>query len=127
MKAFGPNTISLIKQNQKGKVMFQGRLPFEKFGKFAELTDSSESRGSFEKASTCQATSEPENLNDDVIDVSDHEDEATAAPNAIVAEEHDLHNMNVQSDFVEGSNKELTEIEGGEEVDYEDLDLSGYD
>ena len=35
MKAFGPKTVSLIKQNRKGKIMFHGKYPLMKFGKFA--------------------------------------------------------------------------------------------
>ena len=53
-------------------------------------------------------------MNDDVIIVSDHEIE-NVTPSTIFAEDHDLTNVVVQSDFSEGTTKEVTETEGGEE------------
>ncbi|KAL7602938.1 hypothetical protein Lser_V15G19704 [Lactuca serriola] len=125
MKAFGPNTISLMKKNQKGKIMFQEKYRLEKFGKFAELTDSSESHGSPEQTSIDHASSEYANISDDIIDVSDHGEETAAAQTVSVAEEHNFINVTVQSDFDGGSTEEFTEAEEGEEN--ERVDLSGYD
>ena len=89
MKSLGSNTIGLIKQNRKGKFTFQGRYPLVKFGAFSELSESSEN----------EESSEPLDSANDVITVSEHEDDKVP-PIAIVAEEQDtMTNVEVQSDF----------------------------
>ena len=52
---------------------------------FAKLNEPSESHGSSDRVTSEQVSSE-----DDVITVSDHDDDE-ATPATIVAEEHDLH------------------------------------
>lgn len=89
MKSLGPNTIGLIKQNRKGKVTFQGKYPLLNFVMFAESSEASGSHESYDRMT----------VDDDVIPVSDHE-ENRVPPAAIVAEEHDLMSMHVQSHFI---------------------------
>ena len=52
MKSLGPHIGGLIKQNCKGKFVFQGKYPLVKFGKFAELNEASDSHGSSDKLSS---------------------------------------------------------------------------
>lgn len=73
MKSLGPHTVGLIKQNHKGKVIFQGKYPLVMFGKFAKLDESSESYGSSDKISIEPTSLDRVISNDDVIAVSDHE------------------------------------------------------
>ena len=129
MKSLGPHTVGLIKQNRRGKVIFQGKYPLEKFGKFAELNESSESYGSSDKASFEPASSEKSSANDNVITVSydeNREEEETPTPEANVAEEHDLIPAHVQSDYVERTVATETEAEGDKNYSFADLDLTGY-
>ena len=58
MKSLGPHTIGLIKQNRKGKVVFQGLYPLVKFGRFAEPNEATESHGSSDKISLEHTSSE---------------------------------------------------------------------
>ena len=81
-----------MKHNRKGKVVFVGKYPLVKFGLFTELSDASESNDSSDHMES----------DDDVIIVSEHENEIVR-PVAIVADEHDnMINVVVQSDFNEG-------------------------
>ncbi|KAL7594810.1 hypothetical protein Lser_V15G29254 [Lactuca serriola] len=124
MKSLGPHTVGLIKQNWRGKVIFQGKYPLEKFGKFAELNESSESYESSDKASSEPASSEKSSANDDVITVSNdenREEEETPTPEANVAEEHYLIPANVQSDYVERTVTTKTEVEGYKHDSLDDI------
>ncbi|KAL7596831.1 hypothetical protein Lser_V15G29616 [Lactuca serriola] len=100
IKSLGPHTFGLIKQNRKGKVVFQGLHPLVKFGNFAEIDESSESHGTSEKALS-DPTSSENVMFDDVITISDHDADETATVNA------------------QGSRAE-TDL-------YEDLNLTGFD
>nr|KAJ0193478.1 hypothetical protein LSAT_V11C800389040 [Lactuca sativa] len=102
MKSLGPYTVGLIKQNLKGKVVFQGKYQLVKFGKFAELNEASESHGSSDKLSYEPTSSERVISDDDIITMSDHDvEEDTMVPDALVVEEHDLTSVRVQSDYDE--------------------------
>ena len=80
MKSLCPYTVGLIKQNRKGKVIFQGLYPLEKFGKFIESDEPTESYDSSEQTSSEQAFAEKSTPNNIVIDVS--EDEGTERDNS---------------------------------------------
>lgn len=83
-----------------------------KFGRFAELNESSESHGTSDKVSSEPTSSERVISEDDVITVSDHaEEEDTPAPNAQIGEEHNLTSVHVQSDYNEGLSKSRTETD----------------
>ena len=62
VKSLGANTFSLMKQNRKGKFMFEGKYPLVNLGQFAEDRDSSSIESSFEFIET----------EDDVITTSEH-------------------------------------------------------
>ena len=98
MKSLGTHTVRLIKQNRKGKVVFQGLYPLVKFGRFAEPNEASESHGSSDKISSDPTSSEKVISEGDVIIVSDQEGEVTVSPNVSVAEEHDLQSVHVEID-----------------------------
>ena len=74
MKSLGPHTVGLIKQNRKGKVVFQGLYLLVKFGRFAELNEASESHGSSDKVPSEPTSSERVILEEYVIIVSDQEE-----------------------------------------------------
>ncbi|KAL7597760.1 hypothetical protein Lser_V15G25577 [Lactuca serriola] len=122
MKSLGPHTIGIIKQNRKGKVVFQGLYPLVKFGRFAEPNEANESYGSSDKISSKHTSSEKVISEGDVIIVSDQEGEETAAPVVSVAEEHDLQDVQVEGAYNEGSSKNTAEPN-----QFEDLNLTGFD
>nr|KAJ0212894.1 hypothetical protein LSAT_V11C400222420 [Lactuca sativa] len=68
-----------MKQNRKGKHMFEGKYPLVKFGQFAEVSSVSDTKSS----------SVYEETEDEVITAFEHE-EQHVAPMEIVAEEHVL-------------------------------------
>lgn len=122
MKSLGPHTIGLIKQNRKGKVIFQGLYPLVKFGQFAEPNEATESHRSSDNISSELTSSEKVISEGDVISVSDQEGEETVAPAVSVAEEHDLQIVQVEGDYNERSSKNTAEPN-----QYEDLDLTDFD
>lgn len=77
LKYLGSSTFGLMKQNRKGKFMFEGKFPLVKFGKFAEVSD----------PSTTESSSAYKEFEDDVITASEHEEDPINLV-AIVAEEH---------------------------------------
>ncbi|XP_023751994.1 uncharacterized protein LOC111900354 [Lactuca sativa] len=118
IKSLGPHTVGLIMQNRKVKVVFQGLHPQVKFGDFAEINESSESHGMSEKT-LFEPTSSERVISEDVITVSDQDDDEAQATVAHVAEEHELQPVHVQSDYNEGS--------GNDKEVFEDVDLTGFD
>lgn len=88
IKSPGPNSIGLIKQNRKGKYTFEGKYPLVKFGMFTESSE----------ASASHESSNHMTVDEDVIMVSDH-DENRVPPVATVAEEHELTSVQVQGDY----------------------------
>ena len=122
MKSLGPNTVGQIKKNREGKVSFHGMYPLVNFGMFADSCEASESHESSDRV-----ISEDDVISEeDVIHVSDHEDNVVT-PVAIVAEEHNLQFVHVESDYNEGTMEDATENEGDDDDSFNDIDLSGLD
>nr|KAJ0223201.1 hypothetical protein LSAT_V11C200066620 [Lactuca sativa] len=46
LKSLDSSTFGLMKQNRKGKFMFEGRFPLVKFGNFVEVSDASATESS---------------------------------------------------------------------------------
>ncbi|KAL7589055.1 hypothetical protein Lser_V15G40641 [Lactuca serriola] len=130
MKSLGPHTMGLLKQNRKGKVVFQGLYPLEKFGKFIELDEPTESYGSSEQTSSEPVSTEKSSPNNLVIDISEDESTKkvdTPTPHAQVVVEHDRVSDRTQDDYL-GMNVEFGENSGGDKNDsFSDLDLSDFD
>ncbi|KAL7584784.1 hypothetical protein Lser_V15G45844 [Lactuca serriola] len=112
-KSLGPHTVGVIKQNRKGKVVFQGLHPLVKFGQFAEINESSESHGTSEKTLS-ELTSSERVSSKFIITVSDHEDNETPDPKAQVDGFEDVDLTGFDKDDIQmnfGSNDDfLTEV-----------------
>lgn len=122
MKSLGSSTFGLMKQNLKGKFIFQGKYMLVKFGKFAEVSDSSATESSSFHMET----------EDDVITTT--EDEEQHVPlNTIVAEEHNqMKNVEVQSDYNEGDDADDDDEKGdmglgGDMFDFNDDTFSDFE
>ncbi|KAL7589498.1 hypothetical protein Lser_V15G36911 [Lactuca serriola] len=92
MKSLGLHTVGLIKQNRRGKVVFQGLYPLENFGNFTELNEPTESYDSSERTSSEPASAERSTPNNPVINVSEDEsseEEDTPTPDAQIVSEHE--------------------------------------
>ena len=97
--------------------MFKGMFPLVKFGKFAEVSD----------ALSIESSSDPMEMEDDVITASEKEEEPVP-PVAIVAEEHDqMENVKGQSDY--NSEGDDDDDEGFDDDDDTIFggDMSGFD
>lgn len=111
-----------MKQNRKGKNTFQGMYPLVKFDLFADSCEASESH-----LSSDRMTSEDDIISEvDVILVSDHEDDVVR-PIEIVDEEHELHSVQVESDYNEGATEDTTENEVDVGDSFTDLDHIGFE
>ncbi|CAI9288203.1 unnamed protein product [Lactuca saligna] len=129
MKSLGPHTVGLIKQNRRGKVVFQGLHPFEKFGKFTELDEPTESYGLSEQTSSEPASAEKSSPNNVVIDISEDEGtekEDTPTPDTQIASEHEKELGHIQDDVE--MNVDMGENVGEDRNDsFSDLDLTSFD
>nr|KAJ0204497.1 hypothetical protein LSAT_V11C500233850 [Lactuca sativa] len=127
LKSIGSNTFELMKQNRKGKFMFEGKNPLVKFGQFAEVSNASETKSSSDHIET----------EDEVIIASEHEEEHVA-PVAIITKEHvpitdDVENDDKNANDDDESDFEMSLIENvvNEDDGEDDMDqcedLNGYD
>ena len=119
MKSLGPHTVGLIKQNRRGKVVFRGRYPLEKFGKFTELDETPVSYESSEPTSSEKTSTEGSTPANIVIDVTE-DDEDSPTPRDQSASSHE-HESNERQD-----EREMGTGDDGHDS-FEDLDLTGFD
>ena len=103
MKSLGPHTVGLIKQNRRGKFVFRGCYPLEKFGKFTELYETPVSYESSEPNSSEKKSTEGSTPANIVIDVTeDDEDSPTPKDQSASSHEHEANERQDEREMVTG-------------------------